>query len=131
MLPGVTGQFRDRSPRRAQHDSLFHHAPRAALIVLAHLEPERRLRHAERVLVARLEDDLVALSRLGVAEETVVDDKTRVDVLRDSTVRKGVAMDLSSAAEGSRGKINCLRLWRTSSGDMPARARDVLWRTGW
>ena len=91
--------------------ALLHHPARTVAVVLGKEEVERRLGHPVPVLVLGLEPDLVRLDRLRVPEEAQVDDRARVDRLRDGTVRECVAVDLArrdigqvdSADEGERG----------------------------
>lgn len=73
---------------------LCHHIASPPPVVLTHFEMERGLRHAIRILVKLLEDNLVALPRLDIAKPAVVNDESSVYIFGDPAVGEGIAMNL-------------------------------------
>lgn len=65
---------------------LGHHQATPAPVVLAHPKFEGGLGHVVRVLVELLEDNLVRLTWLNIAEEAEIDDEARINVLCDRAI---------------------------------------------
>jgi hypothetical protein len=85
---------------------LIHHTASTPLVIVAHLEDERRLGHAVGVFITLLEDELVAFSGLCVTEETVVHDKAGINTFSHSAIRESIPVDLSNNAYINVSKSN-------------------------
>ncbi len=74
--------------------SLVHHPASPLSVIIGHLEFERGLRHAVRIIVRVLEYDLIQFTRFSVSEEPEVDNESRIDSLGHSTIRESITVNL-------------------------------------